>query len=540
MAEAYGAAWQRIRHQLGGFEAQIAQARALGTEISPAWLLQRDRLQSLQRQVEAEIAGFAQFAEREVWNGQQAAVDAAQAHAEELARAGLGPPPPGVTLAWDRLPTAALTDLVGFLGDGSPLRAILDELGPDASLAVRKALIAGVATGQNPRAIASTIRGQLGGNLVRALTISRTEVLRSYREASRRSYHANRDIVTGWLWQAGLSSRTCASCWAMHGSFHRLDERLDDHPRGRCTMVPVTKSWGELGVPGARETRVEVERGPDVFAKLPAAEQQAILGPAKYAAYRQGLITLEDLVHRSHDPRWGTMRREASLREVLGDEEVRRLVARERGGGTIGGGRGPGHSGGGPTDAGRPEIIALLRAHGAPPEAAHRIARAGELLRKRSVRLGVEVAALLDLETGRPSGPSLEGTEAHVDLAPQLRGLQPGRRYLQLHTHPRNSSFSDDDLRILLRHPELRTMAVVGQTGGWYLLSKRRGRPTVTIEEATALWDIYYADAAEPNERLIAAGQLTPEAALAQEVHETMRRLAPEIGLRYDYLEPPE
>ena len=65
----------------------------------------------------------------------------------ELALAGLGVPPPGVTVTWARLPREAVTDLVGFLQDGSPLRDLLDELGSEASRAVRDALVAGVATG---------------------------------------------------------------------------------------------------------------------------------------------------------------------------------------------------------------------------------------------------------------------------------------------------------------------------------------------------------------------------------------------------------
>jgi len=509
MVEAYGAAWQRIRHQLGGFESQIAQARALGTEISPAWLLQRDRLQSLQRQVEAEIAHFARFAEGQIWNGQQAAVDAAQAHAEELAGAGLGPPPPGVTLAWDRLPTDALTDLVGFLGDGSPLRTLLDELGPDASAAVRKALIAGVATGQNPTAIARTIREALGGNLVRALTISRTEVLRSYREASRRSYHANRDIVTGWLWQAGLSSRTCASCWAMHGSFHRLDERLDDHPRGRCTMLPVTKTWAELGFPGVPETRIEVQRGPDLFAKLPAAEQREILGPARYAAYRQGLITLDDLVHRSHDPRWGTMRREASLREVLGNEEARRLVASTRAGG----------SGGGTPPAGPP------RGGSAMPPAE----RAARQIEERIRHNPTESLYALD------AAGAVVFTKAggQRDIALDLLEVARLRATVLTHNHPGGNALSLDDLQVATIGDLQQIRAVTADwrfimqrpAGGWDLtFFRRRLAPAYRRHWETVLRELLLA---------VNDGQLSEEAAAALHLHETWMRVARELGVEY-------
>ena len=239
MVRAYGESWKRIKTNLDTLTAQITAARAAGEEVSAAWLFQRDRLAGLQRQVESEIGWFAQHAEASVIAQQAEAVRAAEAHAMELMGTSLGTAPPGVMLTFNRLPSGAVQDLVGFLQDGSPLRSLLDELGPEASQGVRDALIAGVATGQGPREIARRARLAMGGNLVRALTIARTEVLRSYRESSRRSYQANDDVVKGWVWHSALGTRTCASCWALHGTFHQLDERLDDHPNGRC-LTPGT------------------------------------------------------------------------------------------------------------------------------------------------------------------------------------------------------------------------------------------------------------------------------------------------------------
>ena len=281
----------------------------------------------MQRQVEAEIREFARFAEARIIAEQAEAVRAAQEHAEQLTLAGLGEPPPGVTVTFARLPSDAVTDLVGFLQDGSPpARALLDERGPEASKAVRDALVAGVATGQHPRVIARQIRQALGGNLVRALTISRTEILRSYRESSRRSYQANSDVVKGWVWHSALGTRTCPACWAMHGTFHRLDERLDDHPRGRCAMVPVTKTWEELGFKGIPEARRQIETGVDLFEKLPDADKEKILGKAAFQAYKAGTVKLEDFVGRKRSREWGTMRYTRSLRDILGPQWARKWM----------------------------------------------------------------------------------------------------------------------------------------------------------------------------------------------------------------------
>jgi len=319
----YGGVYRRLQQQTDSLMRQIADARERGEEVSPAWLYRAERLRLLQDQVQAEMQRFADYAGDQITEAQRAAVEMGQQHAEQLALAGLGEPPPGVIVTWARLPRDAVTDLVGFLHDGSPLRDLLDELGPEASRAVRDALVAGVATGQNPRVIARQIRQALGGNLVRALRISRTEILRSYREASHRSYQANDDIMEGWIWHSAKDRRTCMSCIAMHGTKHRLDERLDDHVSGRCTAIPLTKSWEEiLGSKGRdiQETRPQIELGADWFARQPEDVQRAMMGPAKYAAWKSGAFDLEDLVGRTRDPRWGTMRHERSLRDILGEQ----------------------------------------------------------------------------------------------------------------------------------------------------------------------------------------------------------------------------
>lgn len=315
MVRAYGLAWQRIKGQLDNLCQQIAEAKERGENVTPSWLVQHDRLEALQRQVEQEIARFVQFVEGRIIDEQAEAVRAAQAHSESLLAAGLGEPPPGVMVTFNRLHTEAVTDLVGFLQDGSPLRTLLDELGPEASQQVRRALIAGLATGQNPRVIARRVRQALGGNLARALRIARTEVLRAYREAAWRTYEANADVVKGWVWHASLSHRTCPACIALHGSFHTLDERLSGHPNCRCAMIPVTKTWEELGFKGVPESQIEVESGEDWLAKQPDDTQRQILGP-KFPAYKAGKITLKDVVGYREDPRWGPMFFERSSRDI--------------------------------------------------------------------------------------------------------------------------------------------------------------------------------------------------------------------------------
>lgn len=322
LVRAYGAAWGRIRERLTALTRDIAEVRAAGGTVPMEWLLSQERYRLLLPQVEAELRVFAQFAEHRIIAEQAEAVSAAQAHAGQLMLRGLGPPPVGITVTFARLPAGAVTDLVGFLADGSPLRAILAELGPAAASAVQTALLAGIATGQGPRDIAQAVQRAFGGNLARALTIARTETLRAYRESSRRVYEANSDVLEGWTWHAKLDTGTCAFCWSMHGSLHEVTERFASHPRCRCASVPLTKTWPALGSPGVRETRIEVPAGAQRFARLSTADQHAVLGPAKFAAYQDGAMSLEDVRGFRLDPRWGPVGYERSLRDILGVREA--------------------------------------------------------------------------------------------------------------------------------------------------------------------------------------------------------------------------
>lgn len=320
LTRAYGLAWQRIQESLSTLTRTIEIARANGQQISPAWLLQFDRLQSLQRQVESEINKFAEFADSKIRADQFDAIHAARANADVLLRASTGLSDDqlaSVGLSFSRLPVGAIEAQVGFLANGSPLRTLLGELGKEAAGKVVDALTTAVALGYGPRRTAAMVRESLGGNAARALTIARTETMRAYREAASRTYEANADVLDGWIWTASLSGRTCAMCIAMHGTVHPLTERLDSHPNCRCVAAPRTKPFEELGLHGVPDTRPDLpESGMDWFARQPEAVQLGILGPAKFEAYQRREITLQDLIGVSRSATWGKGRFEKSLTAV--------------------------------------------------------------------------------------------------------------------------------------------------------------------------------------------------------------------------------
>lgn len=242
----YDAIWARLSGDLEALQAKVDQARAVGQLITPAWLRQEQRLLDLVSQAEAQVGQVATDAEPLISDAQRAAALAADDHTTALMAAGIGPPA-GVGLTFNRLPVEAIGQLVGHAYDGSPLSALLGQLGPEVGQAALDVLVTGLATGDGPRQIARVLRDVLDTASSKALTIARTETLNAYRGAALANYRANSDVVKEWEWHA--DPKACDECKAKHGRRYPLHTPFEEHPNGRCAPIPVTRTWAELGIP---------------------------------------------------------------------------------------------------------------------------------------------------------------------------------------------------------------------------------------------------------------------------------------------------
>lgn len=487
LINAYGRAWQRISLELARVNQAITARRDAGEQVSASWLLQQERYRSLQAQAETEISKFAEFADQKTRQEQAAAVQSAQEHAEALSRLALGEPPTGVYVQWNRLPARALEQMVGFFSDGSPLREHFDRLAAGTAAKVRNVLTGGLAAGLNPRVTASALKETLGGNLVSAMRTARTETLRSYREASLESYRQNEDLVEGWVWVASLSGRTCAMCIAMHGTFHPAAETFGSHVCCRCTPVPHTKGWEEIlgRKTGIRETRPVVESGEGWFRRQNQDVQEEILGPGKLAAYRQGHVTLADLVGFREDPRWGPVRWERNIQDGAGA-----AVKRER-----------------------------------------RLAHTLETVERGIRNTDLEHGAIVS-----PEGDVLAeyvGQRTRIRTPEQYRPLLPGN--ISIHSHPYTQAFSDEDLRFAgeNRVAELRVVdnqhrhSIKPPAGGWW-----------SSEEFAKRVAPRYAELVEeflPEQRAAARRRdIDPFEANKRVIHQVLERLSGELGFVYE------
>lgn len=303
--DAYGRSYRKMSDNIRVLTEKIERARGQNEYVSPSWAFQIDRYQALQRQITEEIGNIANDLNNTIITQQSLAFSTAIQDVSDLVN--MSAQNAGVTVSFSRLATDASESIVGFLSDGSPLKSLLDKLPGLAGQSIANALTDAIIRGHNPTKTAAKIRAALGGNMNRALIISRTETMRAYREATHRTLQKNGDILVGWIWVASFSRRTCGSCLALAGSVHRLDERMESHPRCRCSQAPLI-----------RGQQVEFEKGEDWFANQSLDTQRSILGSnAAVNAYRNGQVKLTDFVGRQNSPQWGKPYYQLSTRRAI-------------------------------------------------------------------------------------------------------------------------------------------------------------------------------------------------------------------------------
>lgn len=324
MAVAHSRTLDALAEQFMVVNAKIEADAALGLD-SGAYVLQQQRLASLVTQAAHEYTIYGEQVGLHISQLQQHSVDIAQSFVPQA----IGAQDESFAAAtFARLPKSAITQFVGYLGDGSPLRDLTQSFGTLASKQLNATLLAGIGAGLNPRVVARQML-QTAGDIgkARAETIARTEMMRTFRESARRTMQKNSGVVKGWRWWSALDKRTCPVCYAMHGQEFPLSESMATHPNCRCMQMPITYTFKQLGINANESAALDSLSipGRDHFAQLDEPTQRLILGKGGFTAWKNGLITLDDFVLNTYSPAWGYGRTTKSLREIVGSDNARLL-----------------------------------------------------------------------------------------------------------------------------------------------------------------------------------------------------------------------
>lgn len=318
LVRAYGQAYAALDVQRQALEQAIMPMIETATEAD---IMRLAALRSLKVQIADQVNRYAVYADIEITTAVQGQIVAGLNDSLGLVQAHFANPRTQAAIAarFDMLPAESVETMLGYTAADSPLRArLVGVLGEAVAGRAADALVEGIATGRNPRVVAGILRRELGQGLTWSLTTARTAQVWAYRDASRLNYMNNRDIVSGWKWLSAADSRTCPSCWAQHGSIHGVDEVLDDHHNGRCTAIPIVPLAQRLGL-----SEPAIEPGADLFARLPEADQQAIMGPSMHAAWRAGEFNFNDLSKPYTDPVYGDMLTAATLHDLVGASKAK-------------------------------------------------------------------------------------------------------------------------------------------------------------------------------------------------------------------------
>lgn len=179
-------------------------------------------------------------------------------------------------------------------------------LEPEATAAMKSALIRGVAVGESPRTAAAAmvkrVQGAFNGGKARALNIARTEMIDAHRLSAQQTQNQYRHLLSGWRWTAALDASTCIACLDMAGQEFPLDEAGPlGHPSCRCARTPVVAElYSDL-------PEVDMQwppTGQEWFAQQDEATQLKIMGPKRFAAYQEGTFPPGTWAVRRENPAW--------------------------------------------------------------------------------------------------------------------------------------------------------------------------------------------------------------------------------------------
>ena len=161
----------------------------------------------------------------------------------------------------------------------------MTQAGPDRTVGQDRSTL-------SPREAARIMLRRLGGvfdgGRWRAENIARTEMLDAHRASALAARKANTDLLSGWEWSATLDRRTCPACLAMDGQ--RFDTETpgpEGHQQCRCTALPITKSWRDLGF-NVDEPVSTRKSGREWFDEQPEEVQLDVMGPGRLAAVASG------------------------------------------------------------------------------------------------------------------------------------------------------------------------------------------------------------------------------------------------------------
>jgi hypothetical protein len=231
LTDAHAQTIQQVEPQLQEtYKAIEAKQQATDGKIPLSWLSEGGRLDALKQFISERIDQFSVFAKVTV----QQVVDWAHSLATQAADLFIKTAQPETVV--NPVPQSIVSKLLNGTRDN--LAGLFGTFGKNAAKGIEDALKLCLTLGDKISSVAKTIDMVLDEPRWRSIAIVATEMFRMFGNGLMSNYQANKSSVVGWWWCCRLSGHSCIACISLHGTFHTLDETLDDHVNGECVPVP--------------------------------------------------------------------------------------------------------------------------------------------------------------------------------------------------------------------------------------------------------------------------------------------------------------
>lgn len=206
--------------------------------------------------------------------------------------------------------------------EGATIKDWFSSLEKSMQTDLERGIKLGVSIGETNYDLAKRVDGVLNKGKAHAMAITRTSVATVSNQARQAVWEDNDDVIKGYEHLSTLDSKTSFVCSSRDGAMWDTDGKGLNaqgrknryqvpplHFNCRSTLVPVLKSWEELGIDGLDEiprgTRSsldgQISSGTN-FEKWiggkDATFQKKYLGAGRYELWKSGKITFSDLVNQ--------------------------------------------------------------------------------------------------------------------------------------------------------------------------------------------------------------------------------------------------
>lgn len=228
----------------------------------------------------------------------------------------------GIDLFKNIPPEGAMSAILNTsLIEGATIHSWLKDLDNSQAFDVERAIKLGMTLGETNAQLANRLKNTLDVSMRNAQTIVRTATATVANQARTEFFNANDEVIKAWKWDATLDGRTRKEHADRDGALWNMNKKginakgkkypFRYTPYGwncRCQIVPVLKSWKELGIDedevpiGTRSSLdgyVSQDMTFDKWLKTKSSEfQKEYLGAGRYDLYSNGKITLSDLINQ--------------------------------------------------------------------------------------------------------------------------------------------------------------------------------------------------------------------------------------------------